>query len=302
MLTIPSGINDPSYRYKMPKMTLKQESRLNGVKTNIANIDDVASALRVPSISIMKFMTSELGANMEQTSIIKGKHTYADLLKHLDKFIEKYVLCKACRYPELRMKMEGKDLKSVCNSCGKTNSHDGLHKAGKALVNHLKQGGGQATDITQSRDIEEEVNNEPEEQEIDDDREQLSDIDEEFVYTSRRIVKIIGSIHDYTSEDLDDNDFVLQLLEEHQQNFKVPQEFMYFIALCGLFPPNRNPVKHWSKNEKVFIELVRQEGKVGKEHFMQAVVLYFIRQYNSELSKYAETFMYTLLQENVLNL
>ena len=65
MLTIPSGIQDPAYRYKMPKMILKQESRLNGVKTNIFNLEDVAQALRVPSISIMKYMCSELGANME---------------------------------------------------------------------------------------------------------------------------------------------------------------------------------------------------------------------------------------------
>jgi hypothetical protein len=49
----------------MPKMDLRQEARLNGVKTNIFNIDSVATALRVPSISIMKFLCSELGANME---------------------------------------------------------------------------------------------------------------------------------------------------------------------------------------------------------------------------------------------
>ena len=32
----------------MPKMVLKQESRLNGVKTNIFNLDEIAKALRVP--------------------------------------------------------------------------------------------------------------------------------------------------------------------------------------------------------------------------------------------------------------
>ena len=31
----------------MPKMVLKQESRLNGVKTNIFNLDEVAKSLRV---------------------------------------------------------------------------------------------------------------------------------------------------------------------------------------------------------------------------------------------------------------
>lgn len=135
MITIPSGIKDPSYRYKMPKMQLMQESRGNGIKTNIFNVDDVAYHLRVPPKSIMKWMCEQLGANMEQTSIIKGKHTYDMLLKHLDKFIEKYVLCKGCNYPELKMLVEGKDnLKSTCNSCGHSNSHDSKTKAGKAFV------------------------------------------------------------------------------------------------------------------------------------------------------------------------
>jgi translation initiation factor 5 len=65
MITIPSGIKDPSYRYKMPKMSLMQESRGNGIKTNIFNVDDVAYHLRVPAKAIMKWMCEQLGANME---------------------------------------------------------------------------------------------------------------------------------------------------------------------------------------------------------------------------------------------
>jgi hypothetical protein len=38
------------------------------------------------------------------------------------------------------MKMDGKDLISVCNSCGATNKHDSTHKAGKVFVNNLKAG------------------------------------------------------------------------------------------------------------------------------------------------------------------
>ena len=69
----------------MVKMNLKQESRLNGVKTNIFNVDDVAADLRVPSSAIMKWMSSELGSNMEGTSVIKGNFKYDDMLKQLDK-------------------------------------------------------------------------------------------------------------------------------------------------------------------------------------------------------------------------
>ena len=141
-LTIPSGIKDPSYRYKMRKMILKQESRLNGVKTNISNLEDLADDLRVPSISILKFMCAELGANSEGTSIVKGSHTYNIMLEKLDRFINMYILCPNCNLPEIKHYVQGKsDLKSKCNSCGKVNNHNGMHKSGKALINHLKQGG-----------------------------------------------------------------------------------------------------------------------------------------------------------------
>lgn len=141
----------------MPKMQLKNESRLNGVKTNIFNIEDVAEHLRVPSIAIMKYLCHELGANMEQTSIIKGAHKYETMLKHLDKFIEKFVLCKGCHYPELRMYLEGKDLKSTCNSCGKVNNHNSQDKAGKAFVNYLKSGGATTVDITKKDKVQQQA-------------------------------------------------------------------------------------------------------------------------------------------------
>ena len=70
---IPTTKNDdPNYRYKMPQMRLSQESRLNGVKTNITNLVDVARALRVPESAILKFFCVEVGANSEGTTIVKG--------------------------------------------------------------------------------------------------------------------------------------------------------------------------------------------------------------------------------------
>lgn len=83
----------------MPKMILKQESRLNGVKTNIFNLDEVAWALRVPgegkwlntylmtlsSLAIIKYWCAELGASKEKKTILKGQHNYETLLKTLDK-------------------------------------------------------------------------------------------------------------------------------------------------------------------------------------------------------------------------
>ena len=80
----------------MPKMILKQESRLNGVKTNIFNLDEVAKSLRVPPEgkfspyltlpkALIKYWCAELGASKEKKTILKGQHNYESLLKCLDK-------------------------------------------------------------------------------------------------------------------------------------------------------------------------------------------------------------------------
>ena len=69
----------------MPVLQKKQESRGNGVKTNIVNLPDIAIALRVPDAAILKWFCRELGANSEGTTIVKGIHSQQDLALHLDK-------------------------------------------------------------------------------------------------------------------------------------------------------------------------------------------------------------------------
>ena len=75
------------------------------------------------------------------------------MLKHLTKYIKNYVVCKKCNLPELVLHVEGKkDLKSKCNSCGSTNSHDGSHKAGKVIIADIQKRGEMRKDITKKKD------------------------------------------------------------------------------------------------------------------------------------------------------
>jgi len=271
MLTIPTGIKDPSYRYKMPKMVLAQESRLNGVKTNITNLDDVAEHLRVPPLAMMKFFCAELGANMEKESLIKGKHPYDVMLKHLDKFIKMYVICANCKYPELKMKVEGKDnLLSSCNSCGTMNKHDSTHKAGKVFVLEFKKKGERETDIIKkdkaaaAEDVDDFDDDKPkkdkkkkkakdkdddeEEKEEKPDEPEVSDNDDELTIGSRRILKVTDDLHKLSEKDLNDNAVIISLLEDAKALHGISNDFAFYVSLVGLFPPKRNILKNWAQN------------------------------------------------------
>lgn len=98
-----------------------------------------------------------------------------------------------------------------------------------------------------------------------------------------------------------DNDHVEEVLTSGAEKHGLPQDYLYYVALCGLFPPSRNICKNWSKNEDLFLNLVKNEGKIGKDHFMQSIVLFFVRKYKDELGKYAATFMKKLVDEDVMN-
>jgi translation initiation factor 2 beta subunit (eIF-2beta)/eIF-5 len=84
-VNIPSSITDSHYRYTRPIMKCVQESRLNGVKTNIRNLEDVAFALRVPPNTIIKFFCAEVGSNHVKDSVMMGHHDLESLDKHLEK-------------------------------------------------------------------------------------------------------------------------------------------------------------------------------------------------------------------------
>jgi hypothetical protein len=104
-----------------------------------------------------------------------------------------------------------------------------------------------------------------------------------------------------SADELANNDQICMLIDDAKDEHGITADFAFYVALVGLFPPSRNIIKNWEKNQETFVTLVKQEGKIGRDHFMQAVCLYFIKKYNSEMSKFAPTFMKKLVDENILS-
>mgnify|MGYP003361693475 FL=1 len=112
----------------MPLIQAKSEGSGNGIKTNILNLADVATALARPSSYVLKYFGFELGA---QTSIdsknerylINGVHETPKLQDCLDGFIDKFVLCPQCKNPETVLEvLPGDFLQRDCKACGKITS------------------------------------------------------------------------------------------------------------------------------------------------------------------------------------
>ncbi|EPQ61189.1 eukaryotic translation initiation factor 5 [Gloeophyllum trabeum ATCC 11539] len=134
IVNIRRDVDDKFYRYRMPLLMTKIEGKGNGIKTVIPNMSDVARALSRPPSYPTKFFGCELGAqtSFDEKSdryIVNGAHDAAKLRELLDAFIDKFVLCKACKNPETNLIItKNDDIIRDCKACGERSGVDMRHK------------------------------------------------------------------------------------------------------------------------------------------------------------------------------
>lgn len=126
-------VDDPSYRYKMPKVIGKVEGRGNGIKTVLANVIELGLSLNREAPEITKFFGCELGSQTTydvntDRAIVNGAHIDNDLQKSLCRYIENFVLCKNCRLPETHYKIKDGMISQKCLACGSKEGVDMAHK------------------------------------------------------------------------------------------------------------------------------------------------------------------------------
>lgn len=131
---------DPFYRYKMPLIQAKVEGRGNGIKTAIPNLSEVARALGRPPAYVVKYFGYELGAltsfkEEDDRYLVNGSHAQSELQDSLDGFINKFVLCGACKNPETQIIIKGKgNLQKDCKACGRITDIDLRHKLSSYIL------------------------------------------------------------------------------------------------------------------------------------------------------------------------
>lgn len=137
-------IDDPEYRYKMPRIIGKIEGRGNGIKTVVVNCVELASALHRTPAEVCKFFGCELGAQSKydaetERAVVNGAFTTQDMQSHLSKYIEGFVLCPQCGLPETKYKYRNESVFHKCFACGADEPIDMSHKLTNFIVQQRKK-------------------------------------------------------------------------------------------------------------------------------------------------------------------
>jgi translation initiation factor 5 len=125
-IPIPFTANDPGYRYTRPQIQTTYTTQENRqVLTFLPNLARISRILRVSVDILARYLadenkcTSQLPAGSE-TPRLSGTHSVESLEKALNKFIDRYMLCKSCQFPEIVVSgpQNGIKIKTTCLVCG----------------------------------------------------------------------------------------------------------------------------------------------------------------------------------------
>jgi len=133
LINVDFRVVDPFYRYKMPLIEVKYETKNN--KTHLLNLASVAKALgREPEI-VCKFFELEVGTGRIGAYILKGHQDAIKLQLLLNKFISDMVLCDKCSNPETKIDISGSGrLYKICKACGERSRIVGQEKLCKQII------------------------------------------------------------------------------------------------------------------------------------------------------------------------
>src|SRR6478609_8374529 len=138
-----STLDDPFYRYKMPKIILKHEGKGNGVKTVLKNLKEVSKSLSRDVNDLLQYIASELSVCSLQRSddfIVNGTFKEDIIQDIIYRFICSHVLCDVCENPETTLvtitskKKKDTDtpIYKICAACG-NKSQVKKHKINKRI-------------------------------------------------------------------------------------------------------------------------------------------------------------------------
>ena len=108
-------------RFEIPKI----EGHLEGTKTIVTNLAQIASYLRRDQEHILKFLLKELatsGAIKQGRVILQRKIRSQKINEKIEEYVKQFVICKECKKPDTELKKDKGFVFMHCLACGAKHS------------------------------------------------------------------------------------------------------------------------------------------------------------------------------------
>jgi translation initiation factor 2 subunit 2 len=108
-------------RFEIPKI----EGHLEGSKTILTNIPQIASHIRRDQNHILKYLLKELatsGGFKGSRVILQTKIQSQKINEKIQNYIEEFVICKECKKPDTELLKDGPFMFIHCMACGAKHS------------------------------------------------------------------------------------------------------------------------------------------------------------------------------------
>jgi translation initiation factor 5 len=123
LATRESSLNDPSYRYQIPILSIKAIGKQGNMTTYFLNSDEISKKINMDSMFFGKYISTGLSCQLKHDKeknclTFKGNYPYETIYKYFMNFIIQYKLCPNCDYPETTLYKQKSGLFYHCESCG----------------------------------------------------------------------------------------------------------------------------------------------------------------------------------------
>jgi translation initiation factor 2 subunit 2 len=108
-------------RFEVPKVT----GHVQGNKTIINNFYQISTVLRRTPEHLLKYVLKELATpgELKKNGVIVGAKIPASRINEkIEKYVQKYVLCKECKKPDTKLTKESGFVFMKCMACGAKNT------------------------------------------------------------------------------------------------------------------------------------------------------------------------------------
>ncbi|MBD3208817.1 translation initiation factor IF-2 subunit beta [Candidatus Woesearchaeota archaeon] len=104
-------------RFRVPNV----KGHLQGAKTVISNLNQIADHLHRPIKHLLKYLARELATTTEQAKqlvILGSKLSASKINEKIQAYAEEFVICRECGKPDTKLNKEGDIYYFKCQACG----------------------------------------------------------------------------------------------------------------------------------------------------------------------------------------